>query len=399
MKQSGIIVGAGLVGSAVAYELARRGVTDIQVLDVDLEGEWSSSERTAGGVRHLWSNRVNMDLARCSIALFNELSAEIGFQRKGYLWLYSQQNAGEGEATLHRALKNNLDYQQLSVAQIRERYPFIDKTDDIAFGLYGPRDGVVDARALKEHFRWEARAKGVKFVDRVWVQGLKESASGVEIAGTQVALGAGGLLLHHPASGVQGNAQTWKADFVVLCAGAWMSHLLKGLVEKPMVEPVRRQMALCQVDGLDFTPYGMVVDTNGMYLHADADKLLVGLALKDEKPGFDFSYGGDFFSTHLLPALGARSSQLGGAREISGCGGLYSYTPDTSGILGFLPEHSRVMEAHSFTGRGVMQCYGAGVAVADLVTEGRFIHIDAQGLTRERFHSPKATWLFESLHI
>jgi glycine/D-amino acid oxidase-like deaminating enzyme len=399
MKRSGIIVGAGIVGSAVAYELARRGVTNLQVLDVDLDGEWSSSERNVGGVRHLWMNRVNQDLARCSMGLFNELGGQVGFSPSGYLWLYSQAKAGEGETTLNRALKNNLDYTQLSLGELRRQYPFIDKTDDLAFGLFGPRDGVVNPHSLKEYLRADAMAKGVQFHDRVWIDSLEENLEGVHLRATHVALGAGGVLLHEPESPAIGEPQNWKADFVVLCAGAWMAPLLRRLIEKPMVEPVRRQVAFCRADERDISDYGVVVDTSGVYFHAQGGNVTAGYAVKDQKPGFQFDYAADFFSAHIQPALAARSTRMGAAQPVSGFGGLYSYTPDTSGILGWLPGYGKVIEAHSFTGRGVMQCYGAAVAVADLVTEGRFIHLDAQGLTRDRFNSPKATWLHESLHI
>lgn len=397
---NGIIVGGGIIGSAVAYELARRGVTDLHVLDPDLDGEWSSTERNAGGVRHLWMNRVNMDLARCSITLFNHIEKEIGFQKKGYLWLFSKENKGDGEATLSRALKNGLDYQQLNVPELRERYPFLDKTDDLAFGLFGARDGLINSNGLKQYYRDQAKAKGVKFHDRVWVQSLKEDAKGAEVIATVLpSRDPAVALLQNPDLGPVGEAKTWKADFVVLCAGAWMHKLLAGLVDQPMIQPIRRQISFFKAEDLDLADYGMVVDTSRVYFHAEGGNILAGFVLKDEKPAYRFDYDSDFFETYIWPALYERSSKFEKLKEVSGWGGLYSYTPDTSGILGKLPGHERVIEAHSFTGRGLMQSYGAAVAVTDLILEGRFIHIDAQGLTRDRFNAPKQTWLFEGLHI
>ena len=399
MKRTGIVVGAGIIGSAVAYELARRGVTDLHVLDPDLEGEWSSTERNAGGVRHLWMNRVNMDLARCSIALFSDIAEQIGFQRKGYLWLFGKDNAADGEATFQRALKNNLEYQKLSVAEIRDRYPFLDKTDDLAFALFGPRDGLINSNALKQFYRAEARAKGVVFHDRAWMQSLQESASGVEISAKELPdKSAAEALLRDPKPAA-GRDLNLKADFVVLCAGAWMAHLLQGLVDQPMVHPLRRQISFFKTEGLDLSPYGMIVDTSRVYFHAEGGNVLSGFVLKDEKPGYRFDHDRDFFESHIWPALYERSSHFERLREVSGWGGLYSYTPDTTGMLGWLPGYKRVIEAHSFTGRGVMQSYGAAVAVADLVTEGKYIHLDAGVLTRERFNQPREDWLFEGLHI
>ena len=187
MKKNGLIIGGGIVGSAVAYELSRRGVGDLRVLDADLQGEWSSSERNAGGVRHLWVQRVNMDLARCSIGLFAQNAPAIGFQKTGYLWLFSHDQREDGEAALARARRNNLEYEELSVADIQSRYPFLDKTDGIAFGLFGPRDGILNPNALKQFFRTEAMKKGVVFEDRVWIEDLKEDGAKVEVMGIHLA--------------------------------------------------------------------------------------------------------------------------------------------------------------------------------------------------------------------
>jgi glycine/D-amino acid oxidase-like deaminating enzyme len=55
-------------------------------------------------------------------------------------------------------------------------------------------------------------------------------------------------------------------------------------------------------------------------------------------------------------------------------------------------------EAHSFTGRGVMQSYAVGRSMADLIATGRFESCDLGALTRERFEDP-ARWVREALHI
>ncbi len=398
MKQSGIVVGAGIIGSAVAYELTRRGITDLRVLDVDLNGEYSSTERNAGGVRHLWMNRVNMDLARCSISLFSELGDQIGFQKKGYLWLFDKANQAEGEKTLQRALKNGLEYEQLSVAEIRNRYPFIDKTDDLAFALFGPRDGLINSNGIKQYFREQAREKGAIFEDHAWVETVQETPQGIELSGNTLAAAAATAALQHP-NRATGEPKSWRADFVVLCAGAWMKHLLTPLIEEPLVEPIRRQICFFKAEDLDLSPYGMVVDSSRVYFHAEGGNALAGFVIKDEKPGYRFDYSSDFFESHIWPALFERSSRFERLKEISGWGGLYSYTPDTTGILGVLPGYRRVYEAHSFTGRGVMQSYGAGVAMADLILEGKAVHLDASVLSRERFKRPPSEWLFEGLHI
>jgi glycine/D-amino acid oxidase-like deaminating enzyme len=73
-------------------------------------------------------------------------------------------------------------------------------------------------------------------------------------------------------------------------------------------------------------------------------------------------------------------------------------TPDRSGIAGAVRGFANLFEAHSFTGRGVMQSYGIARAMAGLVATGRFEELDLSALGRERFEHPDR-WVTEDLHI
>ena len=56
-----------------------------------------------------------------------------------------------------------------------------------------------------------------------------------------------------------------------------------------------------------------------------------------------------------------------------------------------------MFEAHSFSGRGVMQSYGAGQALAELIATGRYESFDASALSRDRFERDEL--VLEELHI
>ena len=82
-------------------------------------------------------------------------------------------------------------------------------------------------------------------------------------------------------------------------------------------------------------------------------------------------------------------------RHVTGWAGLYEVSPDRSAIVGLAAPH--VYEAHSFSGRGVMQSYGAGQALADLIANGKYGRFDATALSRDRFDRNEQVW--EELHI
>ena len=91
----------------------------------------------------------------------------------------------------------------------------------------------------------------------------------------------------------------------------------------------------------------------------------------------------------------ARMTSCERMRHAGGWAGLYEVSPDRSAIIGRAAP--RVYEAHSFSGRGVMQSYGAGQALAELITHGDYDKFDARDLTRERFGCNELVW--EELHI
>ena len=62
-----VIVGAGFAGAATAYHLARRGVTDVVLLEREKMLATGSTGRNAGGVRHQFSNEANIRLSIESI--------------------------------------------------------------------------------------------------------------------------------------------------------------------------------------------------------------------------------------------------------------------------------------------------------------------------------------------
>ena len=159
---------------------------------------------------------------------------------------------------------------------------------------------------------------------------------------------------------------------VVNAAGAWAADITRLIGAEVHTRAVRRQVSIFSSRDVDLSGLGMIVDTTGVYLHHEGgDLILGGYSPPGDPPGYDFTYEGSaFFEREIWPRLVARMSGMDRLAHVRGWAGLYGLTPDNSAILGRIEGVDDGYEIHSFSGRGVMQSWAAGRAVAELMVHG-----------------------------
>jgi len=419
-----LIAGGGIIGSALAYWLAKRGVCDIQVVDLDLAGIYASSELNAGGARATWWQPVNIETCRMTLDFFRSQRALFGFRESGYLWLYDDPDRfaiARAKQGLQR--EAGLDVELLSPSAVAENFPILDRNlEELVGATWSPRDGLINPNAVRTYFRREAQAMGVHFSNRHYVDGVvTERIPGlsgmrrvravdvIELADGDPMDESGRLreiLTTHRVPGDHRLRETRVSCEVVLnCLGAWSPIFSAKIGIRDVTEAVRRQICLVGVhaedlpDGVDPDRLGMIVDASDLYFHPEGGQFLAGFSIPEEAPGFDFDYDGEeYFEEFIWPRLAHRSSSFERCGHVRGWSGLYAVTPDCSGIAGPVPGIANLFEAHSFTGRGVMQSFGIACALSERIVEGRYGVCDLSLLSRERFSS-RDHWLPEILHI
>ena len=418
-----LIAGGGIIGSAIAAALVERGVRDVYVIDLDLHGRYASSELNAGGVRATWWQEVNIAACRNTVTFFEQHAEEFSFRQRGYLWLYDNTDLFRTAIERQRLQeRQGWDVQILMPGEVERRFPHLDRAmHEIVGATFSLRDGLVNPNAVRRFYRERAEAGGARFLNRHYIEGV-ETAEGepgrrrvelvhiVEVVKGDPADEARTIekiLTRHripPEETV--DHPSIRPEIVVNALGAWSPIFSSKLGVRDVAVPVRRQITMVDVhasdlpEGVDLASLGMVVDASNVYYHPEGPYILAGYSAPAEPSGYDFHYDGDsFFEQEVWPRLALRSSAFERCAHVRGWAGLYSVTPDCSGVVGWLPGFANLIEAHSFTGRGVMQSRAVGLGVAELICDGRYQTLDLSPLVSERFTQDPSHWVKEDLHI
>ncbi len=176
-----VIVGGGIAGCSIAYHLARKGWTDVLLLD---KGELTSGStwHAAGMVTHFHTSPTIMRMRRDSIRLYRSLQAEAGaaehWHEVGSLrvassrdqWLFLRRQVGTARAL-------GLDVDTISPEEALRLFPLMSP-DDLHGAMYLPGDGWIDPSGATTELARRARKLGVAVETGVRVTGLERSARG-----------------------------------------------------------------------------------------------------------------------------------------------------------------------------------------------------------------------------
>lgn len=363
-----VIIGAGIVGSSVAYNLAKKGCKDVVVVEKEPYFAAWSTGKAAGGIRAQFANEINIKISLWSENIFEKFSQEMEcdalYDQVGYLFLLSEPKDWETfqkNAELQKKL--GLPVHLLTPEEINKLVPEL-KTDDLLGATFCKKDGLVDPYEFCMGYVNQAKKLGVAFEMETEVVGI--------------GLNAGKI------SKVKTNQGDLEAEIVVNATGAFAAQIGKMVGLEIPVYPIKRQITTTAP--LDYVKpnFPMVVDfTSGLYMHKESGGLLLGWADKITKPGFDLTVDPDYTDQILMKAL-YRLPILENAQISSSWAGLYETTPDNNAILGKVNEVEGFYLANGFSGHGVMHAPAVGILISELILEGK-TSLDISELSIERF--------------
>jgi glycine oxidase len=346
-----IVVGGGIVGCAVGYELAARGAR-VRILDMRDVGHGAS--RASAGVLcpHIEGHAAPLlQLGTRSLQLYDQFIARvradtpepIEYRRTGTLEVaLTDDEAATLSAAAARHHAAGLEHQYLGPRDARALEPAL--SDATTGALLVPTHGYVGVQGLTRALASAAAARGAVIDRALPVRQVVQSGSTVQVA--------------------TDHGQV-EADAVVIAAGSWSGGISVGSVQPP-VRPIRGQLLHLAFPS---APASRVIWGAGCYMVPWQDgSLLVGATVEDV--GFDegATVAGvrDLLdcACELLPAVW--SAHFEGVRV-----GLRPATQDELPIIGRASTMAGVFYATGHYRNGVLLAPLTAAIVADLVLEQR----------------------------
>ena len=359
-----VVIGGGVIGCSIAYHLTRIGWTDV-VLVERKKLTSGTTWHAAGLIGQLRDNQDMTKLAKYTAELYSRLEAETGqatgFKQNGSLSIATTEGRLEDlkrRADMAKVFGLRVDV--IGPEECKDIYPLIT-VDDVIGGIFVPSDGTANPTDVTMALAKGARQGGAQVFEDTKVTAINHSDGRV--------------------TGVETEAGTIRAPYVVLAAGMWTRDIAATVgVTVPLHACEHFYIVTEPFDGV--TPDLPVLrDYDACaYYKEDAGKMLLGAFEPEAKPwgmdgipdDFCFDQLPDDFD-HFQPIL-EKALQRMPALENAGIqtffNGPESFTPDNRYYLGSAPGMEGLFVAAGMNSIGVQSAGGVGQALAEWMDSG-----------------------------
>lgn len=377
-----IVIGAGVIGSSVAYHLAHFGARKVLVLDRTQIGAGTTSQ-SSGILRTHYSVIENVEMAKASWKVFTDFAnylgdeeASCGLVKCGYLICAPE---GPKLEPLRSALAGQRDkgveVRLLGREEAKSLLP-IAHFDDAALIGYEPEAGFADAYLVATSFARAARRMGVKIMEGVNVERL--------------------LTDNGKVVGVETSQGSFRSDTVISTQNIWARDIERWTgIPSPVAAERHAVLAL---EGPEAYSYRMPVfkdlGSPGMlYCRSyGGNQMLVSEGTVGETLPVPDNEQGDI-SLDYIVEVGAQVAERFPSYETAGLAsswtGVYDVTPDWNPVLGRLPEVHGLVVGYGFSGHGFKLSPSVGRVLAQ----------EALGLRTDVPLAPYALERFRNGHL
>ncbi len=368
-----VVIGGGVMGASILYNLAARGVSDSVLLERDTLGSGSTG-RSSGAIRMHYSTEVNARLAWESLHVFRNWEDEIGgdgdpgFVETGYMVIAPEREADGFRHNIAMQQAVGIDTRVVGWQEARELAPDFHLGED-------------------EHFAWESQSghgdpSGTMLAYTMRARELGASVV-LESPATRVEVENGRVVAVHTAD------EVYATDTAVIATGPWSSRFLAHLgIELPLL-PTRHEVILIRRSetGVGRHPGGGDM-ANLIYFRPEADNLtLVGNGNHEEEADPDAynQRAGSEYTVDVWSRLARRIPGIADGQLAHGYAGLYTTTPDLHPVMDRVDGIEGLYICTGFSGHGFKLAPAVGVCMAELILGGESKLVDISPLRMGRF--------------
>lgn len=380
-----VIIGGGVVGVSIAYQLTLRGASHVLLLERD-EIASGSSGRATGGIRQQFADALDIRFSIEGVRFYEQFTrerqdAEVKpppFLQYGYLFLVTEPGSWQAMQK-HVALQQSLGVptRLLAPREIQERVPQV-RVDEVIGAAFCPTDGYSDTPSMTRALAHAAQQRGVTISERSPVIGI--------------------TLEHGKVRAVQTPTETIATPLVINATGASaaLTARLVGIHDLP-VRPLRRQLFLTEPFADLPLDVPMVIDARtGFHFRRRGESVVVTMPLPESAEevalsarlapeAFALTVNEQFWSD-IQDVARRFCPPLASAAIARTWSGLYEMTPDEHPVLG-KTEVDGFLCACGFSGHGFMHSPMAAKLMAELILDGASATLDIEPFSIERFRT------------
>ena len=365
-RASAVIIGGGVIGSSVAYHLAKQGWSDVVLLERN-QFSCGTTWHAAGLIGTMRANESHARLCEYSMAVLTELEAETGqatgFKQVGSLTI-AHSKARFEELKRVAAMNNAFGVTRVDMVTAGEAksiYPYLE-TGDLLGASWVAQDGTASPVDVTMSFVKGARGRGALCLEGVKVTGITQANGKV--------------------TGVETDAGHIQADFVVNCGGLWGREIGRMAGVSVPLHACEHYYAL--TEKLDDLPSNLPVMRDHdrcAYYREDAGSIMVGAFEPNAVPWGQNGIPDDFAFEELeghmdeqfMPVLEHAMHRVPMLQDVGWrkffCGP-ESFTPDDQFHMGEAPELKNFYVACGLNSVGIQTSGGLGRALAEWMDKG-----------------------------
>ena len=366
-----VVIGGGVMGTSILYNLVLRGVNSPVLLERDTLGSGSTG-RSSGAIRMHYSTEVNARLAWESLKIFQNfdgiVGGDVGWVKTGYM-VFVPDNAIEG-------FRQNISMQQsvgiatriVSREEAMELAPAFYYGETEAFA-WESESGHGDPSGTAMAYATRAREMGASVV-------LESPAMDVEIKNGRVVA-------------VVSGKERYATPIAIVATGPWSSRFLSRLEIDLPLTATRHEVFLIRrpMDKVPFHPGGGDMSNLIYFRPEGSDLTLVGNGNREEEANPD-SYNPRTSMDYVEDVWGRlakRIPDIADGELFTGYAGLYTTTPDLHPVMDKVEGVEGLYICTGFSGHGFKLSPAVGIVMAELILDGEAGSIDISSLRMNRF--------------